>query len=170
MTHFFMKVLILASVLWAALFLGRVANADETYIMYGVGIGHSAEYGATETKVLGMGFRDDLFLGLHYQLEAGYFNDIVGGGRKSSGWAGLSVGVQVKAYPLTLRSMVGPAYLTTIDSYLGGHYQFNHDFFVGIHDKSGKSIGASYKHLSSAGIYQPNVGRDFVVIQVGLPW
>lgn len=86
----------------------RTANAG-TYIGYGVGIGHSAENGATETKVLNFGYRDDLFLGLSYQLEVGYFNDIAGNGRKSSAWAGPSLGVEVNAYPLTLRQMIGPA-------------------------------------------------------------
>lgn len=140
-----------------------------TYIGYGVGVGHSAEHGATETKVLNLGYRDDLFLGLSYQMEVGYFNDIAGNGRKSSAWVGPSLGVEVNAYPLTLRQMIGPSFLSTTDSYLGGHFQFNNDLYVGLKDKQDRSIGVNYKHLSSAGIYQPNIGRDLILVQVGLP-
>jgi hypothetical protein len=107
---------------------------------------------------------------LSYQLEAGYFNDIGGGGRKSSAWFGTSIGIEVNAYPLTLRQMIGPAVLTNTDVYLGGPFQFNNDIYVGLKDKSERSIGVTYKHFSSAGIYQPNIGRDLILIQVGLPW
>ena len=147
----------------------RVANAG-TYIGYGLGIGHSAANGATETKVLNLGYRDDLFLGLSYQLETGYWNDIAGNGRKSAAWVGPSIGVEVNAYPLTLRQMIGPAFITATDSYLGGHFQFNNEIYDGLKDKQERSIGAAYKHFSSAGIYQPNVGRDMILIQVGIPW
>lgn len=147
----------------------RKANAG-TYLGYGVGIGHSAENGATETKVLNLGYRDELFLGLTWQLEAGYWNDIAGGGRKSSAWFGPSIGVEVTAYPLTLRQMIGPSVITSKDSLLGGNYQFNNELFVGLYDKKGRSIGGKYKHFSSAGIFQPNVGRDLILVEVGIPW
>jgi hypothetical protein len=53
---------------------------------------------------------------------------------------------------------------------LGGPFQFNHDFLLGVRGDNGALIGLDLKHMSSAGIEKPNVGRDFLLIHVELPF
>lgn len=144
----------------------------EDYLLYGLGIANSAKYEQVETKVIGIGYRDQTILGLTQQVELGHFSDSTQlDGRLSSWWAGYSLGIEVQSPTgLVLRLMIGPSLISTPDAYLGGYFQFNNDAFAGLRDESGKSIGVSYKHLSSAGLESPNVGRDFLLFQVAVPW
>lgn len=57
--------------------------------------------------------------------------------------------------------MNGIGFISDTDVYLGGHLEFNHNLYIGIKDKHDKSIGLSYRHISNAGLFMPNVGRDF---------
>ena len=105
------------------------------------------------------------------QLEVGGWDDTDGRGRKSSGMASASAGLNVNAGYIFAQALVGPAIISTPDKLLGGRFQFNNDFALGLRDpKTGASIGAAYKHISSAGLEHPNEGRDFILFRVGIPW
>lgn len=105
------------------------------------------------------------------QLEAGGWFDNSGmAGRKSSALFSASIGIDVNAGVFFGQALVGPALITHPDSQLGGPFQFNNDFALGIQDsKTGARLGLNYKHDSSAGLEQPNQGRDLYLFRVSFP-
>ena len=143
----------------------------ESFAKYGIGVYKSAELTAAETKIFSLGFRDDLLGPFVYQYEGGIWFDSAGSGRKTSAFFDAGLGIEVRSGDLVLRSTHGLAFISTPDSYLGGYFpNFNHDLYVGIRDKTGNAIGLSYKHISNAGLMPPNVGRDFITVDLGIPW
>lgn len=148
-----------------------IQNAKaESYLGYGLGIASSAKDSVAECKFFNLGYREDLILGFSHQYELGFFTDSVGNGRVGSAIGAYMIGIEVNPLPIVLRSMSGVGFISEPDIYLGGHFQFHHDLYVGMKDSFGKSLGINYRHISSAGLYQPNLGRDFVSIQLGIPW
>lgn len=158
--------------LFTGLVLGHIicslAHAED-YATAAVGIADSGKNSHAETKFVNVGHRADLPFGLTYQVEGGGWVDIAGGGRKSSGYGATQVGVQTDG-PVVARVMTGPAIITSPDVYLGGNFQFTEDFYIGIKGPNQNTVGIMYKHFSSAGIEQPNVGRDLAGVQVGIPF
>lgn len=143
----------------------------ESFYKYGVGVFKSAEVRPSEAKVISLGFRDDLFGPFVYHYEAGLWIDSAGKGRSSSAFFDAEMGVEAVSGDLVLRSTHGLAFISTPDAYIGGYFpNFVHDIYVGIRGKSGNAIGLNYKHLSNAGLMPPNIGRDFISIDVGIPW
>lgn len=163
---------IFVSVLVALLILLAPYRAlADSFLKYGIGLSRSAESSASETKMFSLGFRDQLFGGLVYQYEGGMWIDSASKGRMSSAFFDAGIGLEVRSGDLVLRSIHGVAFISTPDSYLGGYFpNFNHDIYVGIKDSNENSIGISYKHISNAGLMPPNVGRNFVSIDLGIPW
>ena len=142
--------------------------ADE-YMTAAVGVANSGKTSHAETKFANVGYRSYLGLGLSYQAEVGGWVDIAGEGRKSSGYGAYQLGVETDG-PTFARVMAGPALISTPDSYLGGLLQFSEDFYIGLRGKNGNTVGILYKHISSAGIEQPNEGRDLAGFQVSIPF
>jgi hypothetical protein len=136
-----------------------------TFYRYGLGVFHSEN-----TKAFSIGYEEDVFGPIVRQVEVGGFFDQSGGGRSSSGFANYSLGVEVNPGYFLARSMWGVGAITNADSLLGGWFEFSQDLLLGVRDDRGRAIGVDYKHISSAGIYCPNVGRDFITVHVEIPW
>lgn len=153
------------------LFLSSYAHADLAF-KYGVGVFKSAVDSNSEVKMFSISYQEPIiFEYLIKQYEVGLWTDSRQDiGRKSSGFANFSVGVHVNAAGTYAECLWGVAGITHTDSYLGGNFQFNNDLGMGFRDNNGASIGVGYKHVSSAGFYNPNVGRDFLLIRMSLPW
>lgn len=147
----------------------QVSSAG-TLFRYGIGIFNSAEYGTAETKVFTLGYEEELFGPFIKQYEVGVYADQGGNGRSSSGFGSVSLGIEVNPGYFVLRSLWGIGAITNPDSMLGGWFQFNQDLLFGVRDNRGNMMGLNYKHISSAGIYIPNAGRDFITIQLEIPW
>lgn len=142
------------------------ANAEAgSFGRYGVGAFNSAEHSKAETKVFSLGYEDEVIGPMIKQVEAGLWVDATGNGRRSSGFASYSIGVECSPGSLVLRTLWGVGAITSPDAFLGGWFQFNQDLLLGFKDSRGTVFGLNYKHLSSAGIYSPNKGRDFLVVQ-----
>ena len=137
---------------------------------YGLGVFHSSDYGKGETKSFSLGYEEDWVGPFIHQYELGVYADQGGHGRSTSGFGNMSVGVEVNPGYFVARSLWGIGAITTPDSMLGGWFQFNQDLLLGVKDDKGHIIGVDYKHISSAGIYSPNQGRDFILIHVEIPW
>jgi hypothetical protein len=153
-------------------FLAFHASAD-TYFKIGLGTGNSGKDIITETKMASIGTQMRLFMEpFVQQLEAGIWIDSRRDlGRESSGFAGYSVGMHVLSKSgIFMEYLLGPSVITHTDSNLGGNFQFNHDIGVGVKNAKGYSLAFGYKHLSSAGIYMPNNGRDFATFRILLPF
>ncbi len=131
------------------------------------GVFNSGKQSLAEVKFVNIGHREPLFLGLTQQYEAGGWSDSAGNGRHGSIYGAYLVGVEAGANAIA-RAMAGPAIIATPDSYLGGPIAFSEEFFVGFKSNSGNVVGVMYKHISNAGLYTQNMGRDFAGVQAGI--
>lgn len=157
--------------LLALLLLAASSASADTIVKYGANIPTQSENLGT-TKAIFVAHQNRLIGPLVTQLEAGaWFDNSGGAGRRSSAMGSASFGVHVNSGYVYCQALVGPAVISTPDSALGGRFQFNNDFACGIRDpRTDATIGFNYKHLSSAGIYEVNQGRDFGLFRVSVPW
>jgi len=143
----------------------------ESFIKYGIGVAGSAKDSIAESKTIALGYKEKLLGAFAYQLEGGFWTDSRKDlGRTGSAFASSSLGLNIEAGYFYTHAFCGPAVITDKDSMLGGHFQFNNDIGLGVKDKDGYSMGVNYKHISSAGIFTPNQGRDFLTIKLGVPF
>lgn len=147
--------------------MATFSRADDYSFKYGMGIIDEELTG--EVKIFNLRHEQHTFAMIHTAQELGCFVDQGrDSGRRSSGFVdyeigvkpGPEVGVYGKAFWGVL-AMSGP------DTLLGGPFQFVSDFGVGIRDPL-SSISVGYKHISSAGFYSPNKGRDFINLELGI--
>lgn len=152
--------------------LAKVSLADETYFKFGVGVFNSAKDSRAESKVAAIGHQNSLFSKYFLQqFEAGAWNDSRKDlGRKNNAYASYSVGLPIEIGNFYTQYLVGVALFVTTDSYLGGIGQFCQDVGVGFVGDNGNRIGIGYKHISSAGVFSPNIGRDYVMLKMGVPF
>jgi hypothetical protein len=153
------------------------AHASESYLRYGIGIAESAQLSVSEVKLLGAGYMDSLtevsqLSSLVYQLEGGFWIDTqTQTNRKSSAYGSAAIGLNIQAGPFKASSVHGPGLISTPDAYLGSIPQFFHDLSVGLEDdKTRAGMCLSYKHISNAGLWPPNAGRDFLTFRLSLPF
>lgn len=156
------SIVIIASLLFSA-----AVSADEVFLGYGMGVVNS-----TDSRDVNLGFRKDLSDGFFWQFKGGLWVDNSGDPtRSNSGFVSSGPGFLVDFNPIEIRTSVGLAAITSPDSILGGPFpQFNEDLYVGVRDKRGNGVGFVYEHISSAGIEQPNYGRDFIELQWSKRW
>lgn len=117
------------------------------------------------SKVFGLGVNGFLNGRFAYSVQADMLNT-PSNPHKIAYVIGPSIGPEVWAGGVFARAVWGPALLTHRDADLGGNFQFNQDFTVGLRD-SMSSIGLGYKHISSAGFYKPNRGKDYMYLVLG---
>lgn len=158
-----LKILLLISLFCFSFF----ARAD-VVTSVGVGKGILGEHGTPFERAVAIGYQFD-FGDFFVRPEAGYFEDISGQG-KSSAWAAPLLGVRaLSQVGPELHIAVGPGYLQNPDEVLGGHFQFSLEGGIGLASADKKTyVGLAWKHLSSAGIEMPNMGRDMIVVQLRL--
>lgn len=147
------------------------AEDKEVTVNFGAGVFNSGVNSLAESKVLTLGL-NNFFYGrrMFYRYELGLFTDSAGNGRKGSAFGAGLLGVNVENPVFYAQGAFGASLLGTTDSYLGGHFQFTEEVSVGINGTSATKLGFFYKHMSSAGIYDPNVGRDFVGVKLSIPF
>lgn len=147
------------------------ASADEFSFSYGLGVGESAAHSISETKVLEFSYRQTILDALYWNYEAGGWLDNAGNGRSSSAFLSAGPGFLVDLKGFEIRNAYGVACITSPDAYLGGAFpQFHGELYAGFRDKTGNGIGFKYNHFSSAGIFSPNIGRDFGLLELSLRW
>jgi hypothetical protein len=143
---------------------------EGTFIKYGVGKTTYEQASVGEVKMFSVGHQSPLLLLLEQKWEVGFWSDAVGKGRKSSGFGGWSLGLEPKLGYLYAHSFWGVIGITNTDTMLSTNYQFMQDLGIGFRDERGISLGVGYKHISNAGIKQPNRGRDFFFVQLQIPF
>lgn len=169
-----MKILLITTFLTPLPFISYAQEdynkQNHYFFKYGIGVFESAAGSPTETHILSVGAQFPLTKYFIWQVEGGGWVDTRGDmGRNSSLFFSPSVGLDLNFDLFYVQALIGPALITTTDSYLGGNFQFTEDLGFGIKDKRGLGIGIFYKHFSSGGIESPNVGRDFMSLKVSVP-
>lgn len=154
------------------LLVSSQSRAQEVFFDYGLGIFNSAKNAPTEVKVADIGYRGELYNGLYWQSKVGYWGEGSGDPtRNSSFYFSTGPTLLIDLKPIELRSGWGLATISDPDSYLGGNFpQFNGEVYAGVRDMYGNGIGVKYEHISSAGLVQPNVGRDFIALEISSKW
>lgn len=147
-------------------FSATAALADTVYFRYGVGVFDSQKTGAVKTFALG--YQRSLGSAFTTQTDLGLFTDS-GPGRKSSATLSQSIGPRTHVGPVHMAALWGAALVPTPDANrLSGRFQFVNDIILEVRGKNGVGFGASYRHLSNAGIELPNKGRDFLTFRISL--
>lgn len=125
-----------------------------------------------DQKGLSLGKQDEYYF-IDTKLEAGYIfdNHRQPSGTKDTAFGSASVGLEPMAGPIYLHFFQGVGLISTPDSLLGGRFQFFEDVGIGFRDQEKDiAVGFHYKHISSAGIYKPNKGRDMFGFQLMIPF
>lgn len=157
----FSGVLVTISAILLFLLSTITAHCDETFFSYGAGV-----FKSVDTKMLNMGYRTDSFFGFNWQIK-------VGGWISPESNVYLSSGPQflVDVGPIELRNGLSLCAIGNSDRFLGGRFpQFNSELYLGLRDKNGNGIGIQVEHISSAGIFNPNLGKDFIMLQLSSKW
>ena len=154
------------------LFTASRSHAQEVFLDYGLGVFGSAKESPAEIKTIGLGYRGEFYNGFYWQLKTEYW---VGGpsdlGRNGGFYIATGPTVLVDLKPVEVRLGAGFGAISNPDDYLGGSFpQFNEELYFGVRDKYGKGVGLRLEHVSSAGIYQPNRGREFVTLEISTKW
>lgn len=91
-------------------------------------------------------------------------------GRSSSFTGFYSLGMRVDpGYGVFAETYVGAGLISHPDSRLGGHFQFKEDFLFGLMDHKNRGYAIQYSHISSASIYDVNLGRDLLQFTIKIP-
>lgn len=146
------------------LIICTTARADLT-LGIGAGQGIFGPPGNPFERVAQVGYQYNFAQDFFVHPEVVYFEDLSGGGHLSSLIVTSRFGVRT-LLPGNLAEVhiaLGPAWLQNPDVILGGPFQFSLE--GGLCSNDGKeAICALFDHYSSAGIEQPNHGRDFIMI------
>ena len=149
------------------------ARADEGSVSFKYGLGIIDGAPTTRVKAFGLRLEDrpsEIYpLGL--AAEAGLWTDVgKAEGRASSAYGAFQMGIRPASEHFYVKAYIGPAFITHRDSQLGGFFpQFMETLGLGFQDRDA-FVGVSVDHISSAGIWSPNKGRDMLRLEAGLRW
>jgi hypothetical protein len=155
-------------VLAALFFCSNWARGDDHSFKYGMGLINGERTGTI--KAFSLRQESHLIYAAHTATEVGLWTDTGRAqGRKGSAFAKGQLGVKPGWTSIGLygKAFWGLQLQSSVDSQLGGIAQFSQDFGIGIRDES-CFVGVNYTHVSSAGIWKPNKGRDFMGLEMGI--
>ncbi len=142
------------------------AKGDELLLDAGLGAFSTEGYSLSQVKFAKIGLQEDLWYSLKQRFNVGGWLDNRGQGRTSSAFGGYQIGFDVQNDVFEASVFSGPSLISSPDVALGGIAQFNETVFFGIKDKAGETIGMAYNHFSSAGLEMPNMGKDFMCLEI----
>lgn len=153
----------LNKILLIILFFGATAYAqdDQWVVDGGLGVSNSAP----SMKMLTVSLQEDAWGPLKQKFSVGGWLDS-STTNKSSALVSSQLGFEVNSNDIIGGVFSGPCILTSTDSLLGGYFQFMSDLHLGIQDRDNNYFGVFYRHISSAGLESPNIGRDVVGIEI----
>lgn len=161
--------LVLLCVTAAAFTLPAYAGPNrELSFQYGVISDEGQMVAFPSTKFYSISTRDDISI-FTTQYEIGGINDN-NPGRNNTFFGFASVGLETKTEPFFATLLTGSGFITAPDAKLSSVFEFIHTASVGFKDKRGVAIDLGYRHISNAGLWPPNIGRNFVVLRLTIPW
>ena len=154
------------------LLFSTTAMADEAFVGYGLGILRGADTFLGQTKYLDLGYREFMWDGIYWQNKVTAWGegspDLT---RKGGGYFSTGLGLEVELQPLELRGGGSLGAISAPDSQLGAVFpQFNENFGIGLRDKKGDGIAFEYDHISCSSFCHPNMGRDFIMLELSQKW
>jgi hypothetical protein len=167
MSELFKILRFIAFTVLVLLALSGKVHAEEVFGSFGVGVFNSAKSYPSEVRDIYVGWRKPIAQGTYFQAKGGMWADAGGSGRTNSGFFSAGPGMLVDLRPIQIRAGIGATFVTNPDTYLGGPFALNEEVYIGLKDPVGNSIGIVYDHISNAGMYQNNMGRDMVSFQIG---
>lgn len=150
----------------------KYCQAADINLKYGVGFGMTGMANLSEVKFLSLGYQSDIpssIFRAKFDIGAWFDsreNDTL---RKSSLFLSPAIGLRVEPGWFYVENYLGIAYVDKPDSQLGIPFEFTEEFGFGVKDKRGRSTGIQWKHFSNAGIHPVNKGRDFFLVNIGMP-
>lgn len=154
--------------LTALFYLTSHAKADDYAFKYGMGLEDKSPTG--NIKLFSLRQEALWFYAFHYATEGGLWVDNLGNGRASGAFGKAQMGVKPGAETgVYAKAFWGVQLQSSTDTQLGGYAQFTQDAGIGIRDRV-SSVELGYTHVSSAGIFSPNLGRDFITLSLGIRW
>lgn len=137
------------------------ASGYEGSLAYGI----NPPFGGVHVKTAQFDVRSSI-AGSAFWHKIGYGHWFEAGEGTSGGVAAYSVGVRADSAPLYGELFWGVGKCFSCDGvWLSGNLQFVNDVAVGVSNGAGFGVGLAYRHVSNAGIAQPNRGRDFLMFQ-----
>lgn len=152
------------------LLLSTSAFADEVIMDVGLGAFDTRSDNISQVKLAKVGIQEDVWYNLKQRFNVGGWVDQRGQGFGNSAFAGYQLGFDVRNDVFDASIFSGPTLISGTDELLGGHFQFNETMFLGIVDKNDNAIGIAWNHFSSAGLEMPNLGRDFLGLEIKFPF
>ena len=146
------------------------AHADEFFVDGGLGAFDTEGRSIAMVKFAKFGVQEDLLGPLKQRFNVGLWLDQRGQGYSNAAYGGYQLGFDVKNSVLEMGIFSGPTLISSTDAELGGLFQLNETFFFGIRDSENDFIGAVYNHFSSAGLEMPNLGKDFIGLEIRFPF
>lgn len=139
---------------------------DDYAFKYGLGLDNGQKTG--QIKLFSFREESPIFRGIYSGAEGGVWVDNVDETRRGAAFGKYQLGVKPGAeVGLYGKAFWGVQLQSSADSQLGGYVQFSQDAGIGIRDNY-TFIEAGYTHTSSAGIFKPNHGRDFLTLSLGI--
>lgn len=160
-----MEALVRLAVALSCLLLSFSAHSAEVSPKFGVGVAGGADFGTV--KYLELGLSGTIIGPWCYTLATGLWTDSRPG-YATTPLAVATTGVRAVYGPLMASTEWGLAGIVVPDRALSTYYQFSNLTQAAVRTSEGHFVGAFYRHYSNAGIKQPNLGRDFVGITVGV--
>jgi hypothetical protein len=143
------------------------ACAHSSHLKYGVGL-NDGPFPDTQVKIIGIGSSRPLGPIFDMQHEAGLFADNRSGLGPTGYVSPAMIGLETKGPGLYAHYFVGPSLITQTDQRLSSILEFENSFELGIRDYRGISLGANLTHFSNAGLWLPNMGRDFLGVRLNI--
>lgn len=143
---------------------------DEMFLDAGLGAFSTEGHSLSQVKFIKAGVQEDIWDTFEHKMNVGGWLDSRGEGRTSSAFIGYQIGFDVRNDILEVSVWSGPTLISSTDAALGGNFQFNETIFFGVRDKHDNVIGMAYNHFSSAGLEMPNMGKDFMCLEIKFPF
>jgi hypothetical protein len=147
----------------------HIAKAKDNWYSINYGLGtNKHQRSLTEVKLITLQMKNNLIKETIQQtFEVGYYADNTAVSRNNA-FIDYMLGVEAKSKSMFISGNSGIGFLSKTDPLLSTSFQFIHELTFGMYEynETNKSkIGLSYRHISNAGIKQPNFGRDFIAIK-----
>lgn len=152
------------------MFMATTVHADQVITDVGLGAFGSKGASVSQDKFTKLGLQEEIWSPFQERFNLGGWIDDRSPGYSSAAFMGYQIGFEVTNDVLQGSVWTGPTMLTSTDQMLGGIFQFNETIFFGIVDKDKNSIGIAYNHFSSAGLETPNLGRDYLGLEIKCPF